>query len=872
MRRVISFLLALILVIGIAAAIPLYHAYAQSLYARKIVSVVYDDSGSMISYEGGKNWAYASYALQAFCGLLNSEDRMFVTYMTDVIEDPYAQPIEIDLSNGGVQGSVDTIRSHTDNGNTAYYAIDIGFNALASVQDNDENTQYWLVVITDGAMSVTENELTNDLLGYCDMTMPNGSKPQITYMAIGASATKPKEYIDKGLYVEDPNGIEIVDVMSEIADRVSGRTRLSNKDITVVDDKTIRVNSTVPLLNIAVLMQNTDAKVQNVKYEEGSGLVIDRAVNIRYPDANGWKTDKSLVGSTFLINNGDKNITAGGYEITFDKPVSKNNFVVMYEPAIELRLTITCNGEPVENYFDLNNAHAEDKISISYELYEMGTENKIEMSMLPKGTSSEIAVYEGDQVKKSSSGEEMSISEYSLSQTETEIRASINIGGFNPIEVKIPFTPKEKAIRYTIVAEYDDGVKSVKLDDLPMNRQLRIVFTVLADGVPVTDPAIVKNLGANISVSPNGNSGSTEYTNDGKIIFTPNYSDNDSMSGMFEVTVTCEIDGESASAVYAVLTAEYGITVVGNDGEIRKNEFFGNTKGASFYITKDGRRMTKSEVEGSFAVHINEEHADLRTIVTVDDEGIIKCVPFSDEENDVTFGTWWINWIRYFKISGEDVVITLSHPTGDASGSIPVVGAPIKYLLLNVILPLFVELVILAAIIAYIVRYFTKARFATNTSIYVGGIMRNRREKTHSLTLREIPLAQFNTFKNLWNPFKELTITIGRLSFTAAHGGKIICNEPFPWYCSEIIPKSRLVNIEMPIDVVRYCRDNDELEIKEILPTAVMDAQRNIVSQDSSSYYCVRADVTYERVGASQMMEVLDSAVVFCYSIKSNNG
>ncbi|MBQ8830767.1 MAG: hypothetical protein IJ017_04140 [Oscillospiraceae bacterium] len=870
MRRVLTFLMALVLFFGVAAAIPMY-ASAQSLYVRKIVSVVYDDSGSMISYESGKNWAYASYAMQAFCGLLNSEDQLFITYMSDVIEDPYAQPVEVDLSNGGIQGSVDTIRAHTDNDGTAYYAIDIGFNALASVHDDDENTQYWLVVITDGEMGVSESELTNDLLDYCDMTMPNGTKPQITYMAIGSSATKPKENIDKGLYVEDPNGIEIVDVMSEIADRVSGRTRLSGKDITMVDDKTIRVNSAVPLSNIAVLMQETDAKVQSVKYEEGGSLVIDRAVNIQYPEVSGWKTDKSLIGSTFLINNGDKNITAGGYEITFDKPVSKNNFVVMYEPALELRLTITCNGEPVENYFDLNNAHAEDNISISYELYEAGTDNKIDMSMLPKGTSSEISIYEGNQMKESSSGEDMSISEYSLNQTETEIKASVNIGGFNPIEVEIHFTPQEKAIRYTLEAEYEDGVKSVKLDDLPMNRQLRIVFTVLADGVPVTDPNTVKGLGAEISVSPNGNSGTTEYTDDGKIIFTPNYSDNDSMSGMFEVAVTCDIDGSSATATYAVLTAEYGITSLGNDGEIRKNEFYGNDKGASFYITKDGTRMTKSEVEGSFTVSLNEEHADLKTIITIDDDGTIKCVPYSDEANEITFGSWWINWINYFGTSGEDVVVTLSHPTGDASEAIPVVGAPLKYLILYVILPLFVEVLVLAAIIAYIVRYFTKARFAPNTSMYIGSVMRNRRDKTHSLELREIPLAQYNKFKNLWNPFKELTVNVNGLSFTAAKRGKVICNEAFPWFCGEVIPKSRLINIEMPIDVVRYCMDNGELEIKEILPTTVMDSQKRTVSQSSDSYYCVRADITYEKVSASKQMEVIDSATVFCYALKSTN-
>ena len=74
----------------------------------------------------------------------------------------------------------------------------------------------------------------------------------------------------------------------------------------------------------------------------------------------------------------------------------------------------------------------------------------------------------------------------------------------------------------------------------------------------------------------------------------------------------------------------------------------------------------------------------------------------------------------------------------------------------------------------------------------------------------------YNKFKNLWNPFKELTVNVNGLSFTAAKRGKVICNEAFPWFAGEVYPKSRLINIEMPIDIVRYCMDNGELEIKEI--------------------------------------------------------
>ena len=72
MKKILSVFVAVTYIIAAAAALCLpLSVSAESFYIRKIVSVVYDDSGSM---EGDK-WAYANYAMQAFCGMLNSEDQ-----------------------------------------------------------------------------------------------------------------------------------------------------------------------------------------------------------------------------------------------------------------------------------------------------------------------------------------------------------------------------------------------------------------------------------------------------------------------------------------------------------------------------------------------------------------------------------------------------------------------------------------------------------------------------------------------------------------------------------------------------------------------------------------------------------------------------
>ena len=95
MRKTVSLTLAVVIICATLFLCFSFPAAAESLYIRKIVSIVYDDSGSMTV--GGK-WAYANYAMQSFCGMLNSEDQLFITYMSSAENDSYA-PEEIDLSS-----------------------------------------------------------------------------------------------------------------------------------------------------------------------------------------------------------------------------------------------------------------------------------------------------------------------------------------------------------------------------------------------------------------------------------------------------------------------------------------------------------------------------------------------------------------------------------------------------------------------------------------------------------------------------------------------------------------------------------------------------------------------------------------------------
>lgn len=871
MKKAISALIVFALSFSMLLCAP-SRAFAESLYIRKIVSVVYDDSGSM---EGDK-WAYANYAMQSFCGMLNSDDQLFVTYMSHSQLDTDYSPERADLSAGGIQSSINSIREHSDSGSTPYASVDTAYQKLKEVNDSNPNTQYWLVVITDGDFnehnSLSEEEkkntLNTDFKNYAEGIMPNGTNPQITFLGIG-DVVSPDENANNGIYTYSASDADsIIEAMSNMADRISGRTRLQKDSVKRINGNTIQVSSSIPLLNIAVFAQGSNAEVVKAIYGNEIDVPISRKATLSYPGYS------DLVGGAFLLGDLQTVIGSGTYEITFDREVDLEDIIILFEPALEMRMSVSVNGKVIDDYSELDNTMEGDEVSVSCKIYEMGTETEIDPSLMPPGTRFEIAVSESGKTVKEASGKEMLLADYILKNVDTGITASLMIQGFNPIDYSVRFTPAEYVpeIKYTIVPSFENDVRNVRLDQIDDNKNLMVCFSVYADGVAVTDPDAVKALKPVISVSPDGNDGDVTYSDDGKIMFTPNTaSAAGSNQDGFEVKVVCTIeDGTSASEVYTVLIAEYQVVADNTHKAIKKTELFKNQVNTSFYITKDGVRLDKEAVEKNILVTLNDEYDFLKNSVVVSSDGTITVTPYSEEEHVLTFWNWWVNWYYYFGLENQDIVVTLNHAYGSADSTIDVVGADAKYLILNVYLPLLLEILLLAAIVAYIVRYFTKARFASNAVLYVGSITRNRGTAgTHRLELVEVHLKQFNKFKNLWNPFKELTVSVNGVSITAAKGNKIICNELFPWYSDAIRTKARTIKIDSPKDVVNYCQENNELVIHEIKTVRVMDEQNRIISQDDSVYYFARADIEYVKVGTKQT-EVIDSAVAFCYSTIQN--
>ena len=874
LKRLACYVLALLLLLGCLApclAVPV--SAAQSLTPKKIVSVVVDDSGSMKEF-----WQSSNYALQAFVSLLNEGDELYITYMSEALNDPYYEAPGVTLSSSNVQEQVNAVR------NKAYYVVGMGtpfaaleaaFNRFHTIPTTDADTEYWLVVLTDGEFSrydehgnrlggVTPESLGETLTLYSDATMPNGSELQISFIAIGSekflprfSGAQPQNVTVKLAYENT-----VSQVISEIANDISGRSGIT--DIKKVDGDTLRIHTDIPLRNLSALVQNSEAGITGISPEKGNPLRSCRTIQIKPRDS---EMADHLNARAYLYDNNGANLPAGTYLIDFDGEIDVADVVVMFEPALELRTTLTLNGQEITDAAALAEAALVGGVlDVSCKVYEMGTDNEIKENKL-KDCKISIEVFENEaSVRRENS---LSLKDYTLTNKETRITASLTIGDFNPITWSTVFTPV--AVKYVPQAYIDPDNCRLHVDDVSGNTAVKAIFTVLANGTPVTDPDVVKSLNPVITVEPKGNEGTVSYGSDGTIIFTPNKTALTAEDTAQTVTVSCTLEDKTVSAQYHLLTSDYYVesAIVGGD-RIRKNEFFNNTVGATFRLfedkTRDGVQNGEPLVLTNATAYVTWEDQpkkDYQLKVTQAADGTITCIPYSTVDSHGPRAGWLFNGFHYASLYGKDVTIVLDHQYARQTVTIPVKGASfLPYLLPHVIAPTLLLFIIIGLILAYIIRYITKPRFAKGAVVYVGTITRSGSEQRLN-SLEEYDLSSENKFRNLWNPFKPLTAYVGSFVFEAA--GRCIKCTSVNWYSRALVPMDKKLSAATP----EKLRDEINRLSKPLLlrsipvPVDTGTTTGSKISPEPSVYYFVAHTTT--SLGNAKVM---NNGETFCYYIK----
>lgn len=337
----------------------------------RVVSIVFDDSGSM--YQNTDRWAYTSYAMQAFTAMMGSEDMLFVTYLNNVTGDG-----EVALKEGR-QNSVDGFCSTLFGGGTPNRLAD-GVNKLAEVFDNGKRSdaKYYLVVMSDGDLDLkdqTKTKVLPELKKVVETAKNGGGDYEFDESSFNIKSLSGADF--EAIYFsmaskETTPGIEcyhatdadsIISELMKVSESIMGRTNVSKEEngICSISDGVINVKLPYPVHSITLFAQKiTPIAEQDDTVFSGVGIPVpdgcraetyyvkcpENVNDIINTEKTVWKGKNPvnhLGGFVTVITDKDDKpgetpiIPKGEYTINVSEYVpSSENIAVLAEPAVKV--------------------------------------------------------------------------------------------------------------------------------------------------------------------------------------------------------------------------------------------------------------------------------------------------------------------------------------------------------------------------------------------------------------------------------------------------------------------------------------------------------------------------------------------------------
>lgn len=304
---------------------------------KKVVSIVYDDSGSMNN--DNEDWAYASYSIQNLIGLLNSQDELNVVKMSNPVNNINFNLLSSDIRKNNIRNTY----NWTAKGKTPFKTVDTAVNWLKSKKNeygDSQTVEYWLVIITDGAFGYGYPSNMNKYLSDLKSAMGN-SKYEGIFVAIGNDVPdySKKDFmsVSGNHLITAKNSGDIVNAMFEVSGLILGQG--GNKiDLNIKNDlnNQITFESYFPLRKFIIYEQNQNVSINNILVNESSVKVVD--------DFNTENPGSEIIKSRILHCESNKKdfIPAGKVSVNFSNEIdiTDDKFKILIEPALSVKLNI----------------------------------------------------------------------------------------------------------------------------------------------------------------------------------------------------------------------------------------------------------------------------------------------------------------------------------------------------------------------------------------------------------------------------------------------------------------------------------------------------------------------------------------------------
>ncbi|MGH0778602.1 vWA domain-containing protein [Bacillus cereus] len=452
----------------------------------RVVSLVYDDSGSM---RNNDRWKYANYALQSLVALLDEKDKFSYVPMSKPND-----PVNISLTKDKRQTEIEGIGAWKTYLNTPFSAVETAMQSIKKEADIDGKREFWLIVLTDGAF----NDLEKDKVGGKEQILQKLAQFKkemdekkislhpvlITMEEDLGQQEKAQLNTFKEIWKKEINGVTmpssgedgIAKSVNQVAALVANRDPFSSVESIVktkVVGKKVEITTPFPLKRMTLVRQSPSLPDYQVK-QISKPLQLQSSFSIHAPG------EAKLFGNIVHISTENEEvIKPGTYTIEVDQEIEKEGLQVLVEPALN---------------YTVSTYDKEDKDRKNVEEMYEGVTAVIEAkpTELPVQSSYFQAEVEIDGKQYAMKWDDKRhVFYYETKLTKGLIRGKVhmNIKGFyrQTKEFKIETTKKPELSLQTVTKDYKEKVTNLE------NSKPFIIQPQL-DGKPMTEEAVKKLL------------------------------------------------------------------------------------------------------------------------------------------------------------------------------------------------------------------------------------------------------------------------------------------------------------------------------------------------------------------------------------------
>ena len=446
----------------------------------RVVSLVYDDSGSM---RNNDRWKYANYALQSLVALLDEKDKFSYVPMSKPND-----PLNISLAKDKRQMEIEGIGAWKTYLNTPFSAVETAMQSIKKEADIDGKREFWLIVLTDGAFNDLEKDkvggkeqITQKLAQFKkDMDAKKISLHPILITMEEDLGQQEKAQLNtfKEIWKKELNGVTmpssgedgIVKSVNQVAALVANRDPFSSVESIVktkVVGKKVEITTPFPLKRMTLVRQSPSLPDYQVT-QISKPLQLQSSFSIHAPG------EAKLFGNIVHISTENEEvIKPGTYTIEVDRDIEKEGLQVLVEPA--LNYTVSTYDKEDKDRKNVEEMY-EDVTAV---IQAKPTELPVQSSYFQ----AEVEIDGKQYAMKWDDKRHVFYYETKLTKGLVRGKVHMNIKGFyrQTKEFKIETTKKPKLSLQTVTKDYEEKVTNLEnskpfiiqpqLDDKPMTEE-----------------------------------------------------------------------------------------------------------------------------------------------------------------------------------------------------------------------------------------------------------------------------------------------------------------------------------------------------------------------------------------------------------------